>query len=1231
MAVNIFELFGKIGADDKPATQAIDRVVGHARTANNTLSNGLNSMGSWFTGVGNKLTSSITKPAVGAASALTGITLVKGFNRLVGIDDAKAKLLGLGHSGESVENIMKSALESVKGTSFGMADAATIAASAVAAGIEPGEQLTKYLTLTGDAAAIAGISLSEMGSIINKVQTSNVAYTDNLNQLADRGLPIYQWIAKEAGVATDSVKDLASKGEISSEMFLAAIEKNIGGAAKTIGDNSFSASIANMWSSVGRIGANFLDAGGKGGGFFSTLKPLVGEFTELLGKLEDKATEMGVKFGESFQGVIKLVLDLKAKFDALSPATQQATIKAAGMGTAFAVGIGPALQLFGKFTSALSPVAKAFETLNLGIDLIPSTATKAFGSIGSTVEGFQGKLSSGMSKVSEFGQSIQNIGSAGGDIIGKLLPDSALSKIDALGGRFAGVKESVVTQFQGIGDYIGQQSFEWGAKLGRFDNSGLFGKLDAVKGKLGELSPMFSQLGSGFQQIGGQFGSMASGMIGQLGGLASMALKLVGPGAIIAVIIAGLGLAQSQFGTQLDGFFQMATEKGPKIITGLVTGITSKIPTLMQEGTKLLTNFLEALTANLPAIIQGAAQIITSLVQGLSQNVGKIIPVVLQVLQTFLAEIIKALPMLLEAGLTLLMALIDGIVDNLPALITAIVELIIIFIEKITEALPMLIEAGIKILVALIEGITIAIPLLIEALPAIWEAIKNGLASVDWGALGKQVLAGIGAGLSAIGQMFGKIFEPLTKWASDKGKAISDSFKKSGDAAKNSWSGVKEYFKGVGEGIKQGFDATIVWFEGLPAWFGEKWTAVKQTFSDALGAIKGFIDEHFGWIYPYVQGVFTGLQDYFTGAWTLIKNIFLAPILLIVTFFTQGFDEMRNTASQIMQNILDALSQIWEGIKGVFNNSTGAIISAVVNAFINMKNKTLEKMGEIVETIKTKWDQAIAWMTGLPGRLQSSATTAFESAKTAVTNKMTEVYNTVIAKWNAALAWMTGLPARIAASVSDAWEKAKTAVSEKLTAVYETVSTKWTQSIDFLSSIDLAQVGRDAIQGLLNGITEMAEKVWNKMQDIGNGIREKIEGVLGINSPSRVMRQTGLFTGDGLVLGLEDSKSAVFNTMQDIAEIITGTDLAVGDIAMGAIAQPFGASMEQTLTNDNEEIKGLLANMTDVLHSLLEKDTNSYMDSRLVTDVLKGPMSKGINADSESTARGQGVVPRPAM
>src|SRR5690606_39955713 len=107
---------------------------------------------------------------------------------------------------------------------------------------------------TADTAAIAGASLSEIGAILNKVTTSGRAYNSELQMLSDRGLPVYQWLAEEANTTADAIFDMASKGEISTDMLLNAIEKNIGGAAKIMGEESFSAAIANIWADIARIG-----------------------------------------------------------------------------------------------------------------------------------------------------------------------------------------------------------------------------------------------------------------------------------------------------------------------------------------------------------------------------------------------------------------------------------------------------------------------------------------------------------------------------------------------------------------------------------------------------------------------------------------------------------------------------------------------------------------------------------------------------------------------------------------------------------------------------------------------------------------------------------------------------------------------------------------------------------------------------------------------------------------
>lgn len=317
----------------------------------------ITSAGQKMRSVGKGLTKYLTLPAVGAATALAGITIKKGFDRLIGIDSARAKLQGLGHDANNITKIMDSALTSVKGTSFAMDEAVTTAANAVAAGVKEGKELTRYLTLTGDAAAIAGVSMGEMGAVLNKVKTANVAYNGELQQLSDRGLPIYQWLAEEANVAADSVAKLASEGGVSSKMLMNAIEKNIGGAAKEMGGKSFTAAMANMWAAVGRLGANFLDAGGKGGGFFSQLKPLITDFTTSIDSMGDVAESAGKKFGSMFAGFIEKMKAVKAWYDNLSPISQGIVKKITLIGTIFMVTIGPVITALGIFGFMIGNIA----------------------------------------------------------------------------------------------------------------------------------------------------------------------------------------------------------------------------------------------------------------------------------------------------------------------------------------------------------------------------------------------------------------------------------------------------------------------------------------------------------------------------------------------------------------------------------------------------------------------------------------------------------------------------------------------------------------------------------------------------------------------------------------------------------------------------------------------------------------------------------------------------------
>ncbi|GAA1149125.1 tape measure protein [Microbacterium oxydans] len=249
--------------------------------------------------------------AAGAAAVLTGIAVKGGFDRMLKIEDAQAKLEGLGHSVSVVDQIMSSALAAVKGTAFGLDTAATVAASAVAAGIKPGQELEKYLRLTADAATIAGISMDEMGSIMNKVQASGRAMTENLNQLQDRGIPILQWLAEEYGVTAAEMSKMVSQGKVDAETFNRVLQENIGGAALKSGETTRGA-WANMLAAMSRVGVALLE------NVFPYFKQTFNGITEFLDDLTSRIGPFAAIASEKFAvvgGAIKGLYDLLIRGD----------------------------------------------------------------------------------------------------------------------------------------------------------------------------------------------------------------------------------------------------------------------------------------------------------------------------------------------------------------------------------------------------------------------------------------------------------------------------------------------------------------------------------------------------------------------------------------------------------------------------------------------------------------------------------------------------------------------------------------------------------------------------------------------------------------------------------------------------------------------------------------------------------------------------------------------------
>ena len=563
-------VFGKLA----PIAQGAAKGVGNAFL---TAFQGIASKASSAMGAVGNAVKGIATGAVTVGIAGIGTALTAGFSRLNAIDTASAKLRGLGNDAKSVDAIMANATASVKGTSFGLGEAATVAASAVAAGIKPGEQLETMLKGVANVAAATGGTMEETGSVFNKVAATGKAYTDNINQLSDRGLPIWQALADKLGVTTDEVREMASKGKIDFQTFSDAAASAAGTVATEMG-TTVPGAFANLKASIGRIGANLLD------GVFGKLGPLIQAATKALGPMEDMAKGLGSAIG-----------------DVLGPAIDRVT----GWLTKLGEGAGGITGKLSGMSGVIAPVAAAFGALGLGgvgplLTKIPILG-EAFGDLANSLGLIGGPVGVAVAALGGLIATTPRLKSAFGAQLSALF-QNLKNTLSGMGPAFETFKKTLSLAFKDVGP-------------------SLIGSLESVINSVGAI---FQQLIGVIPQIVEPlltgFGQMAPAIGQTLTAIASAISEVM---ALLASIIQAL---MPVITTVMNVIGQVAS-----IIVNLVSTV---LPPLLDVVNALIQPILSMITTLLPplnAVIQALIPIIMQIVAALAEIIAPIGQIVAQI------------------------------------------------------------------------------------------------------------------------------------------------------------------------------------------------------------------------------------------------------------------------------------------------------------------------------------------------------------------------------------------------------------------------------------------------------------------------------------------------------------------------------------------------------------------------------------------------------------------------
>ena len=236
---------------------------------------------------------------------------------------------------------------------------------------------------------------------------------------------------------------------------------------------------------------------------------------------------------------------------------------------------------------------------------------------------------------------------------------------------------------------------------------------------------------------------------------------------------------------------------------------------------------------------------------------------------------------------------------------------------------------------------------------------------------------------------------------------------------------------------------------------------------------------------------FKSIPGFFQGIWESIKNFFINGWNSIVSFFTE-------TIPQWIQNIITWFQQLPYNIGLLI----GQILGHILNFGLNVWNWVTVDLPQIIQGI-------IDWFAQLPGRIwewlqntiNNIATWGQETWNTATT----WVSNTI----NSIIDWFSKLPGRI-------WEWLTNAINNVINWGKDLVNKGKEAAQNLVDNIvntiqnlpsKLAEIGKNLVQGLWNGITGAGDWLKNKISSFAGGIIDGFKSTFGIHSPSKVMNK----------------------------------------------------------------------------------------------------------------------------
>jgi len=266
--------------------------------------------------LGSNLTQTLTLPILGAGGAAV--------SSAIQFEQLEARLRVLTGSAEEGAAVFERIKTFAAQTPFEVTDLVEASSQLMAFGFSADEALNS-LQYLGDIAAATGSNINDISLILGQARTVGVAFTQDLRQLASRGIPVFEMLQKETGLTGKAFNEFVADGGVTFDVLNRLLQETASEGGKFFGGMQMQSQ------TLGGALSNFKDSASIA---FAELGKSIAESTNL---------------NERLRQLSDFISALVQRFKELTPEAKQTAVNIA----LFVSAIGPAVFIVGKLATTI--------------------------------------------------------------------------------------------------------------------------------------------------------------------------------------------------------------------------------------------------------------------------------------------------------------------------------------------------------------------------------------------------------------------------------------------------------------------------------------------------------------------------------------------------------------------------------------------------------------------------------------------------------------------------------------------------------------------------------------------------------------------------------------------------------------------------------------------------------------------------------------------------------------